>query len=98
MNVAGEFTVDAPRDVVFRMLSDAGWSMACMTLKRLTHNTATSVTTLEQVDAQTRVTYSVVSTLAGKFGSIGQPILRAKAKDMEKQFAARLSAVFALAL
>jgi carbon monoxide dehydrogenase subunit G len=41
------------------------------------------------------VTYSVESTLAGKLGSIGQPVLRSKAKDMEKQFAARLRAAFA---
>ena len=33
------------------------------------------------------MTYSVESTLAGKLGSIGQPVLRSKAKDMEKQFA-----------
>jgi uncharacterized protein len=146
MNVAGEFTVDAPRDVVFRMLSDAGsfarlvdgvhdlkeinppryealfgTKVAYLNFKfnvmvEITHAdeprrieakiegkplgivgrlTATSATTLEQVGAQTRVTYSVVSTLAGKLGSVGQPILRAKAKDMEKQFAARLSAVLA---
>ena len=41
------------------------------------------------------MSYSVESTLAGKLGSIGQPVLRAKAKDMEKQFANRLRAAFA---
>jgi carbon monoxide dehydrogenase subunit G len=41
------------------------------------------------------VSYSIDSTLAGKLGSIGQPVLRAKAKDMEKKFTERLRAVFA---
>ena len=44
---------------------------------------------------ETKVTYSVESTLAGKLGSIGQPVLRSKAKDMEKIFASRLRAAFA---
>ena len=44
-----------------------------------------------------RSTYSVEATLAGKLGSIGQPVLRSKAKDMEKQFAQRLRAAFAQA-
>jgi carbon monoxide dehydrogenase subunit G len=56
---------------------------------------ATSVTKLEPAGRQTKVTYSVESALTGKLGSIGQPVLRAKAKDMEKQFAVRLQAAFA---
>ena len=32
--------------------------------------------------------------LTGKLGSLGQPVLRAKAREMEKQFAARLRAAF----
>ena len=36
---------------------------------------------------ETKVVYAVESTLAGKLGSIGQPVLRSKAKDMEKVFA-----------
>lgn len=43
----------------------------------------------------TKVSYSVESTPAGKLGSIGRPVLRAKAEDMEKQFASRLRAAFA---
>ena len=35
------------------------------------------------------------AALTGKLGSLGQPVLRAKAKDMERQFAARLAASFA---
>ena len=57
--------------------------------------TATSRTHLTEADGQTVIAYSIDSTLAGKLGSIGQPVLRAKAKDMEKQFAARLRAAFA---
>jgi carbon monoxide dehydrogenase subunit G len=57
--------------------------------------TARSVTKLAEAGGETKVTYSVESTLAGKLGSIGQPVLRAKARDMEKQFANRLRAAFA---
>ena len=57
--------------------------------------TAKSITRLEDAGNETKVTYSVESTLAGKLGSIGQPVLRSKAKDMEKQFAQRLRAAFA---
>jgi carbon monoxide dehydrogenase subunit G len=56
---------------------------------------AKSVTRLTDLGDKTKVTYAVESTLAGKLGSIGQPVLRAKAKDMEKQFALRLRAAFA---
>jgi len=57
--------------------------------------TAISSTKLEEAGSETKVTYTVDSVLAGKLGSIGQPVLRAKAKEMEKQFAARLRAAFA---
>jgi uncharacterized protein len=57
--------------------------------------TAKSVTRLAEAGNDTKVTYSVESSLAGKLGSIGQPVLRAKAKEMEREFAKRLSAAFA---
>ena len=57
--------------------------------------TATTQTRLSDAGSETMVDYSVDSTLAGKLGSIGQPVLRSKAKDMEKQFVARLRALFA---
>jgi carbon monoxide dehydrogenase subunit G len=57
--------------------------------------TAKSITRLEEAGNETKVTYSVESMLAGKLGSIGQPVLRSKAKDMEKIFATRLRAAFA---
>jgi carbon monoxide dehydrogenase subunit G len=57
--------------------------------------TATSRTHLTESGDQTIIAYSIDSTLAGKLGSIGQPVLRAKAKEMERQFAARMAAAFA---
>jgi carbon monoxide dehydrogenase subunit G len=56
--------------------------------------TARSMTRLTENGDTTRVAYETESTLAGKLGSIGQPVLRAKAKEMEKQFARRLQAAF----
>ena len=57
--------------------------------------TATSVTTLSEAGEGTRIDYAVDATLTGKLGSLGQPVLRAKAREMERQFAARLAAAFA---
>jgi len=56
--------------------------------------TAKSTTRLQDAGSETKVTYSVASTLAGKLGSLGQPVLRSKAKDMETQFAQKLRAAF----
>jgi uncharacterized protein len=57
--------------------------------------TATSLTTLSEAGDETKISYDVEAALTGKLGSLGQPVLRAKAKEMEKQFAARLAAAFA---
>jgi uncharacterized protein len=43
----------------------------------------------------TKIDYEVETALTGKLGSLGQPVLRSKAKEMERQFAARLAAAFA---
>jgi uncharacterized protein len=56
---------------------------------------ATSTTTLSQAGDETKIEYSVESALTGKLGSIGQPVLRSKAKEMERQFAAKLREAFA---
>ena len=56
--------------------------------------TATSVTTLSEIGDETKIAYAVDATLTGKLGSLGQPVLRAKSREMEKQFAARLQAAF----
>ncbi len=57
--------------------------------------TATSRTKLTEAGDQTKIDYDVEAALTGKLGSLGQPVLRAKAKEMERQFAARLAASFA---
>ena len=57
--------------------------------------TATSITKLTPQDQDTLIDYTIESTLTGKLGSIGQPVLRAKAKDMEKEFSNRFRAAFA---
>jgi uncharacterized protein len=50
---------------------------------------------MEAGQETTKIRYETESTLAGKLGSIGQPVLRAKAKEMEREFAKRLQAHFA---
>ena len=57
--------------------------------------TATAATQLTEDGGQTVIHYSIDALLAGKLGSIGEPVLKAKAKDMEKQFTQRLKAAFA---
>jgi len=57
--------------------------------------TATSVTRLTEVSGATRIDYDVEAALTGKLGSLGQPVLRSKAKEMERQFAAHLAEAFA---
>src|SRR5258706_15679708 len=47
--------------------------------------TATSVTTLTEVGDETKIAYVVDATLTGKLGSLGQPVLRAKSREMERQ-------------
>jgi carbon monoxide dehydrogenase subunit G len=58
--------------------------------------TARSLTRLIEDSGGTKVTYEVDAALTGKLGSLGQPVLRAKAKEMERQFAQRMRAAFAL--
>ena len=57
--------------------------------------TARSLTRLLEDTGGTKVTYEVDAALTGKLGSLGQPVLRAKAKEMERQFAQRMRAAFA---
>lgn len=57
--------------------------------------TATSSTRLVEADDATAIHYEIDTALTGKLGSIGQPVLKSKAKDMEKQFAKNLRAAFA---
>jgi len=55
------------------------------------------VDTAQRNRDETRIEYEVDAALTGKLGSLGQPVLRSKAREMEKQFAARLAAAFAAA-
>lgn len=57
--------------------------------------TATSATRLVEKGGETAIQYEIDTALTGKLGSIGQPVLKAKAKEMEKQFAKNLGAAFA---
>ena len=59
--------------------------------------TAMTKTTLTEAGNETKIAYSVYATLAGKLGSMGQPVMRSKAKDLEKQFVSRLRERFAQA-
>jgi carbon monoxide dehydrogenase subunit G len=146
LNIAGEITVAAPREAVFKALSDAPFFASCIEGVRdlqaidATHYgavletriaylrfnfkanveitrlsppeeiqakveatplgivgrlTATATTRLAEADGQTVIHYSIDATLAGKLGSMGQPVLKAKAKEMEKYFTERLFAAFA---
>ncbi len=57
--------------------------------------TATSTTHLEETgENETKISYEVDAAITGKLGSLGQPVLKSKAKDMEKQFTARLRTAF----
>jgi carbon monoxide dehydrogenase subunit G len=146
LNIAGEITVAAPREAVFKALSDAPFFASCIEgvrdltaidatryaavletriaylrfsfkvgveMTRLVEPeeieakvegtpigmvgrlTATATTRLSEADGATRIRYSIDATLAGKLGSMGQPVLKAKAKEMEKQFSKKLAAAFA---
>src|SRR5579862_6804258 len=57
--------------------------------------TASSTTTLTEAGDETRIGYEIEVALTGKLGSLGRPVLNAKAKEMERQFTARLRATFA---
>jgi carbon monoxide dehydrogenase subunit G len=57
--------------------------------------TATSLTRLAEENGATKVSWEIEAALTGKLGSLGQPVLRAKAKEMERQFAQRMRAAFA---
>lgn len=56
--------------------------------------TATSSTQLVENGDATVIRYEIDTALTGKLGSIGQPVLKSKARDMEKQFAKNLCAAF----
>jgi len=57
--------------------------------------TALSTTDLVDAGNDTLVRYSIDANLTGKLGSMGQPVLKSKAREMEKKFAERMRAAFA---
>lgn len=59
--------------------------------------TASSLTRLMDDVGGTKVSYEIEAALTGKLGSLGQPVLRSKAKEMERMFAERMRAAFATA-
>jgi carbon monoxide dehydrogenase subunit G len=56
--------------------------------------TASSVTRLAEENGGTKISYEIEAALTGKLGSLGQPVLRSKAKELERQFAERIRAAF----
>jgi carbon monoxide dehydrogenase subunit G len=56
--------------------------------------TATALTRLSQVGENTKIEYEIEANITGKLGSLGQPVMKSKAKELEKQFATRLRAKF----
>ena len=57
----------------------------------------TAVSTTDLIDAgnETLVKYTVDANITGKLGSMGQPVLKSKAKEMEKGFVEKMRAAFA---
>jgi uncharacterized protein len=86
--VAVEMTKISPPDAIDAKVEGTPMGM----VGRLT---ATATTQLSEADGRTLIRYSIDATLTGKLGSMGQPVLNSKAKEMEKQFAARIAAAFA---
>jgi carbon monoxide dehydrogenase subunit G len=56
---------------------------------------ATSAARFEEKNGATIVHYAIEANLTGKLGSIGQPVLKSKAKEMERQFVANMRGGFA---
>jgi carbon monoxide dehydrogenase subunit G len=56
--------------------------------------TAISTTDLAEAGDATLVKYSIDATITGKLGSMGQPVLKAKVKEMEKGFVEKMRAAF----
>ncbi|MGF7159362.1 hypothetical protein FHS85_000981 [Rhodoligotrophos appendicifer] len=56
--------------------------------------TGASKAHLEQRGEDTAIAYSIDVSLAGKLGALGQPVLKSKAREMERNFTAKLRAAF----
>ena len=56
---------------------------------------AVSSTDLIDAGDETLVKYTIDANITGKLGSMGQPVLKSKAKEMEQKFAEKMRAAFA---
>jgi hypothetical protein len=56
---------------------------------------STSAASLTSAGNETIVTYEIDAALTGKLGSLGQPVMKSKAKEMERQFAKAITESFA---
>jgi uncharacterized protein len=83
-----EMTRKVPPDEIEAKVEGAPFGM----VGRLT---ATATARLAEAEGGTTIHYAIDATLTGKLGSMGQPVLKAKAKEMEKTFTARIAAAFA---
>ena len=58
---------------------------------------ARSLARMAEENGTTTVSYEIEAALTGKLGSLGQPVLRAKMKEMEREFTKRVRAAFTAA-
>ena len=55
---------------------------------------AISAASFEDEEGATKIAYNIEANLTGRLGSIGQPVLKSKAKEMERQFVEKLRGAF----
>ncbi len=55
---------------------------------------ATAATALTDRADETVINYSIDASLAGRLGALGQPVMKSKAKEMERMFVKNLRAAF----
>jgi uncharacterized protein len=55
---------------------------------------ANSSAAFETEGDETKIRYAIEASLTGRLGSIGQPVLKSKARDMERQFVENMRAAF----
>ena len=91
--VTVEFTRITPPNEIVAKIEGASLGL----VGRLTAATVTRFVESGEAGDETHIQYEMDTTLAGKLGSIGQPVLKAKAREMEKQFAKNLQARFNVA-
>ena len=57
---------------------------------------STSTANLSEINGHTQIDYVIDVSLTGKLGSLGQPVIKSKAKELERQFAKNLNLAFQL--